>query len=66
MNQFPLGRGKPVVLLVEDEHLIRLTIAGDLEEAGFEVVEAYDAEEAISIFIPKPLTTMRLSPPFTR
>ena len=35
------------VLVVEDEMLIRLAIADDLREAGFLVVEARNADEAL-------------------
>ena len=35
------------VLLVEDEVLIRMSIADLLAEAGFEVIEAPDAETAL-------------------
>jgi len=37
----------PVVLLVEDEPLIRLFVAELLEESGFKVVEAANATEAL-------------------
>lgn len=37
------------VLVVEDEFLVRLDIAGQLENAGFEVFEASNADEAIEI-----------------
>jgi two-component system, response regulator PdtaR len=40
---------RPVVLIVEDEFLIRMRAAVVIEEAGFEVVEAADADEAIVI-----------------
>src|SRR3954453_7361980 len=40
---------RPVVLIVEDEFLIRMRAADIIEDAGFEVVEAADADEAISI-----------------
>jgi CheY-like chemotaxis protein len=43
----PHRRDKPVVLLVEDEPLVRMLGADLLTEAGFEVVEANDAEEAL-------------------
>jgi CheY-like chemotaxis protein len=39
----------PVVLIVEDEHLLRLSAAKDIEDAGFEVIEAANADEAIRI-----------------
>jgi CheY-like chemotaxis protein len=37
------------VLVVEDEVLIRLTIADALREHGFGVIEASDADEAIGV-----------------
>ena len=36
------------LLLVEDEFLIRLTLSEALLDAGYEVVEAADADEALS------------------
>lgn len=39
------------VLVVEDEALVRMAIAGELEEAGFEVFEAANASEAIERLI---------------
>ena len=41
----------PVVLIVEDEFLIRLHAAQIIEEAGFDVIEASNADEAISILV---------------
>ena len=38
-----------VVLIVEDEFLIRLHAAQIIEGAGFDVIEASNADEAISI-----------------
>ena len=40
---------KPVVLIVEDEFLVRLFAAEIAEEAGFSVVQAVDADAAISV-----------------
>jgi CheY-like chemotaxis protein len=40
---------KPVVLVVEDEPLIRLNAIDLIEEAGFEAIEAANADEAIQI-----------------
>ena len=40
---------RPVVLIVEDEFLIRLHAAQIIEEAEFDVIEASNADEAISI-----------------
>jgi CheY-like chemotaxis protein len=37
------------LLLVEDEFLIRLLLADSLTEAGFEVVEAEDGDEAVQM-----------------
>jgi CheY-like chemotaxis protein len=39
----------PVVLLVEDEFLLRLDAASMIEAAGFTVIVASDADEAIEI-----------------
>src|SRR6201996_8347977 len=43
------GRKKPVVLVVEDELLIRMDAVDMLIRAGFEVIEAANADEAIVI-----------------
>jgi CheY-like chemotaxis protein len=40
---------RPVVLIVEDEFLIRQNATLMIEEAGFHVIEASDADEAIGI-----------------
>ena len=40
---------RPVVLIVEDELLIRLQAAQIIEEAEFDVIEASNADEAIAI-----------------
>jgi DNA-binding NtrC family response regulator len=39
----------PVVLIVEDEFLIRMNAADAIRDAGFKVVEARNADEAITI-----------------
>jgi two-component system, response regulator PdtaR len=39
----------PVVLLVEDEPLVRMTAADELEEAGFHVLEAANADVALAV-----------------
>jgi CheY-like chemotaxis protein len=36
---------RPVVLVVEDEFLVRMAAVGMVEEAGFQAVEAADADE---------------------
>lgn len=43
------GRRRPVVLVVEDETLLRWHAAAMIEEAGFDVIEAANAAEAISL-----------------
>ena len=44
----------PVVLLVEDEELLRALAAWRLEEAGFEVVQAANATEALELMNSRP------------
>jgi hypothetical protein len=51
----------PVVLVVEDETLLRLKADEFLEDAGFEVVDAADAGEALQIMAARPDVTV----PFT-
>jgi CheY-like chemotaxis protein len=46
--------GWPVVLLVEDEYLLRMNAADMIVDAGFEVVEAGNADEAIAILEARP------------
>lgn len=41
--------GKQVVLVVEDELLVRMNAVDMIEETGFEVIEAANADEAILI-----------------
>jgi CheY-like chemotaxis protein len=41
--------GRPVVLIVEDEFLLRVDAADMIAAAGFDVVEAGNADEAIEI-----------------
>lgn len=41
--------GKAIVLVVEDEPLLRLLAVDFIEEAGFEVIEAADADLAVAI-----------------
>lgn len=40
---------RPTILLVEDEPLVRQMIALELEDAGYDVVEAADGRAAIAI-----------------
>ena len=44
-----VGSVRPVVLIVEDEFLLRMDAADMIAAAGFEVLEAGNAEEAIDI-----------------
>ena len=45
----PSARQRPVVLIVEDEFLVRMGTRAAVETAGFDVLEAGDADEAIAI-----------------
>jgi len=45
----PNPPGSPVVLLVEDEPLVRIVNLEILHEAGFRVIDANDADEAFEI-----------------
>jgi two-component system, response regulator PdtaR len=40
---------RPTILLVEDEIIVRLWTADELRDAGFDVVEAANADEALSL-----------------
>ena len=40
---------KPIILVVEDEPLLRMAAADMVEGAGFEVMEAANATEAVRI-----------------
>lgn len=42
-------RGKAIVLVVEDEPILRMLAVDIVEEAGFEAIEASDANEAVAI-----------------
>jgi CheY-like chemotaxis protein len=41
---------KPLILVVEDEENVREIVCMDLEDAGFEVIEAGSGDEAFSLF----------------
>lgn len=45
---------KTVVLVVEDEPLVLMDAMQSLEDAGFEVVDAYDAEHALMVLAERP------------
>ncbi|MCS6878981.1 MAG: response regulator, partial [Geminicoccaceae bacterium] len=40
---------KPLVLVVEDEAALQKLIAYNLQAAGFDVAQAYDGEEALTL-----------------
>jgi CheY-like chemotaxis protein len=40
---------RPIVLIVEDEVLIRMLLSEALRQAGYDVIEAADADEAIEV-----------------
>jgi CheY-like chemotaxis protein len=44
----------PVILIVEDEFLLRLHSAETIESTGFEVIQAANADEAIAILTTRP------------
>jgi len=47
MNEY--SENSPVVLLVEDEPLFRMAAADDLQDAGFHVLEAANADIALAV-----------------
>jgi CheY-like chemotaxis protein len=49
---------RPVVLIVEDEFLLRMDAVDMIQAAGFEVVEAGNADEAIEILEARPDITV--------
>jgi two-component system, response regulator PdtaR len=49
-----MARSIPVILIVEDELLIRMDSAEAIENAGFEVIQAGNADEAIVILTTRP------------
>ena len=49
MNQRTIP-GRAVVLIVEDEPLVRMMVIELFEDEGFEVLEAADADQALRIF----------------
>ena len=44
----------PLLLLVEDDPLVRLTLTEGLTDAGFEVLEAEDAESGLALLATRP------------
>ena len=49
-----LRSNRPVVLIVEDEFLLRMLALEMIEDAGFDVVDAVNADEAIAILEGRP------------
>jgi CheY-like chemotaxis protein len=47
LNSTPAGKPPPVVLVVEDEPVLRMLAVEVVEEAGFIAIEARDADEAV-------------------
>ncbi len=45
----PDPHARALVLVVEDEVLVRLTLVDVLEDAGFKVIEAAHADEALRV-----------------
>lgn len=45
----PKVAAEPLVLVVEDEVLVRMSISADLRARGFRVIEAHDADEAVEV-----------------
>lgn len=50
----PDRSNRPLVLVVEDEPLLRLFAADMIEDAGFETVEAANSTEAVAILESRP------------
>ncbi len=42
-------RRSPTILLVEDETLLRMAVADQMRRAGFDVIEARNAQEALDV-----------------
>lgn len=45
----PLATPRKCILMVEDEVMIRVLLSDELRDAGYDVIEAVDADEAITI-----------------
>jgi DNA-binding NtrC family response regulator len=50
----PRAAARHCVLVVEDEVLVRIGIAGALRDAGVQVIEAGNAQEALSVLQARP------------
>jgi CheY-like chemotaxis protein len=49
LNGTQVGKPPPVVLVVEDEPLLRMLAVEVVEEAGFIAIEARDVDEAVTL-----------------
>jgi DNA-binding NarL/FixJ family response regulator len=49
---------RPIILVVEDEVLVRTTLASMLDEAGFRVIPAANADEALEVLAAVPRIAM--------
>jgi CheY-like chemotaxis protein len=45
----PTPNTRPLILVVEDETLVRMTLVDVLDDAGFKVIEAVHADEALTV-----------------
>ena len=45
----PTPNTRPLILVVEDETLVRMTLVDVLEDAGFKVIQAVHADEALRV-----------------
>lgn len=45
---------RPLVLVVEDEALIRMELAASLDAAGFDVIEVANAHDAVAVLTAEP------------
>ncbi len=45
---------RPVILIVEDEVLVRMLIADVLQDAGYRIIEAANADEALRVLQARP------------
>jgi two-component system, response regulator PdtaR len=50
----PAGESRQVILIVEDEPLLRMLAVELVEEAGFVALEAADADEAVALLESRP------------
>jgi response regulator RpfG family c-di-GMP phosphodiesterase len=54
-DRIRMPRIVPVILIVEDEFLLRMDSAELIENAGFEVIQAGNADQAIEILKARPV-----------